>query len=100
MSRGMVVLQANLQAFGGGNAGERKAAALDPGLTLRYNAVDHGIAVTRIMMVQHQLLGSGLLGNMQGIEIRRMAPAKALRVFFGRVLRILNQHIGVTRQMR
>src|SRR5689334_268817 len=55
--------------------------------------------MARIVVEEHQTLGLGLLGDLQGIEVGGMPPADAVRmVFLWRVLGILDEEIRITRQ--
>ena len=67
--------------------------------TLLNNTINLGVCMARIVVEQHQTLGVGLLGDVQGVKVGRMAPADAVRVvFFWCVLGILDEEISITRQ--
>src|SRR5918911_2341708 len=45
--------------------------------TLRHNMIHLGICMARVVVEEHQTLGMGLLGEVQGVEVGGMPPADA-----------------------
>src|SRR5437588_29765 len=86
-------------AFSGAKALDRETPLRYLSPTLCHNAIHLGIRMARVVVEEHQTLGFGLLGDLQGIEVGGMSPADTVRlVFLWRVLGILDEEISITRQ--
>jgi hypothetical protein len=96
-----VVLEHQYSPFRRTKALEIETLLVNLGLALCDNVIDVSVRMTRIVMEKYQTFDMRLLRNLQGIEVGRMAPTKALRsVFLGRVLGILDEEIRIAYQRR
>ena len=65
-----------------------------------HHFVDDDVAVVGIVMVEDEFLDAALLGDIDGLAPVAVSPAAAASfVFVGKILRVVDEHVGAFGQI-